>query len=81
MSRYIPDVSSFSVNTISLSSQTHILNKETIVEHQRKCPRLSPLIKWVESHKKNRCAPHMIIDDILFYITNTGKHLIQVPDS
>jgi len=51
------------------------------VEHQQKCKRLSPLIKWVESHNKSQCAPHMVINEILYYVTNTGKHLIQIPDS
>ena len=39
------------------------------------------MIKWVESHKASHCAPHIMINKILYYVTNTGKHLIQIPDS
>src|SRR5215469_10874723 len=81
LSRYIPDATTYSVNTVSLSSHIYTLNRETIVEHQQKCKRLSPLIKWVESHKTSHCAPHIMINKILYYVTNTAKHLIQVPDS
>src|SRR5215469_5294225 len=65
-----------------LENQIYHLTRENWITQQRKCPRLSGIIeRLVETKSENQTPPHKIIHDILYFVTNEHKHLIEVPDS
>ena len=77
----VSDINSV-LNISSLNTKILNLTEQTIFTEQRKCPRLSPLIKWYETLPNERLgAPHLIINGLLYYVTNDNRYLLQVPDS